>query len=43
MKEKFFPAGENYVTFYANGLQPGIYFFRFYTKDFVEVKKMVVD
>jgi len=43
LEEKFFPAGENNVTFYANGLQPGIYFFRFYTKDFVEVKKMVVD
>jgi hypothetical protein len=43
MEEKAFPAGENYITFHANGLQPGIYFFRFFTKDFVEVKKMVID
>ncbi len=43
MEEKEFPAGENYITFHANGLQPGIYFFRFFTKDFVEVKKMVID
>ena len=40
--ENFFPAGENGVTFYANELPPGIYFFRFFTKDFVEVKKMII-
>ena len=39
---KSYPAGENSVTFYRNGLTPGIYFFRFYTKDFVEVKKMMM-
>lgn len=43
VEEKIFPAGENNVTFYASGLPPGIYFFRFYSKDFIEVKKMVVD
>ncbi len=43
LKEKSFPAGENSVTFCAPELHPGIYFFRFYTRDFVEVKKMVVD
>ena len=42
-EEKEFPAGENIVTFYANGLQPGIYFYKLFTKEFVEVKKMVID
>ena len=42
MEEKIFPAGENSVTFHANELQPGIYFYKLFTKDFVEVKKMVV-
>jgi hypothetical protein len=40
---KEFPAGENSITFYAKGLRPGIYFYKLFTKDFVEVKKMVVD
>lgn len=39
--EKVFSAGENSVTFYPDDLPPGIYFFRFYTRDFVEVKKMI--
>lgn len=39
--EKVFSAGENSITFYPIDLLPGIYFFRFYTKDFVEVKKMI--
>lgn len=41
--EKEFPAGENSVVFYRNGLKPGIYFYKFYTKEFVEVKKMVIN
>lgn len=39
--EKIFPEGENNVTFYANEFTPGIYFFRFFSKDYVEVKKMI--
>lgn len=41
--QKEFPAGESSVTFYAAGLQPGIYFYKLFTKYFVEVKKMVID
>ena len=41
--EREFPAGENSITFYARELQPGIYFYKLFTKDFVDVKKMVVD
>lgn len=40
--EKSFPAGENSITFYAKDLIPGIYFFRFTTINFVEVKKMMI-
>ncbi|MCK7527399.1 MAG: hypothetical protein MZV64_62240 [Ignavibacteriales bacterium] len=43
LEEKEFPAGENSITFYAKGLRPGIYFYKLFTRDFVEVKKMVVD
>jgi hypothetical protein len=43
LEAKDFPAGENSIIFYAGGLQPGIYFYKLFTKDFVEVKKMVVD
>lgn len=43
LTERLFPAGESSITFYARGLQPGIYFYKLFTKDFVEVKKMVVD
>jgi hypothetical protein len=43
LAEKEFPAGENNIIFYAKGLQPGIYFYKLFTRDFVEVKKMVVD
>ena len=41
-EEKEFPAGENSITFYAKGLRPGIYFYKLFTKEFVEVKKMVI-
>ncbi len=37
-----FPAGENSVTFLANSRQPGIYFYKFESGSFVEVKKMVL-
>jgi hypothetical protein len=37
-----FPAGENNVTFGAENRQPGIYFYKFETGNFVEVKKMVL-
>lgn len=37
-----FPAGENSVTFLANKRQPGIYFYKFESSSFVEVKKMVL-
>jgi hypothetical protein len=35
-------AGENSVTFYAGDHQPGIYFYKFESGDYVEVKKMVL-
>ena len=37
-----FPAGENSVTFLASSRQPGIYFYKFESGSFVEVKKMVL-
>jgi len=37
-----FPAGENSVTFSAINRQAGIYFYKFESGDFVEVKKMVL-
>lgn len=43
ISEREFPAGENSITFHSRGLQPGIYFYKLFTKGFVEVKKMVVE
>lgn len=40
--KKTFPAGENTVPFSAKGLEPGIYFYRLKTGDFVDVKKMII-
>ncbi|MHB9012736.1 MAG: hypothetical protein ACYC49_11005 [Ignavibacteriaceae bacterium] len=40
--DKTFPAGENHILFSAQGLKPGIYFYRFMADDFVDVKKMVL-
>jgi hypothetical protein len=37
-----FPAGERSITFYSQGLKPGIYFYRFKVDDFVDVKKMII-
>lgn len=37
-----FPAGENIVRFAADNRQPGIYFYKFESGNFVEVKKMVL-
>jgi hypothetical protein len=37
-----FPAGENIVKFAADNRQPGIYFYKFESGNFVEVKKMVL-
>lgn len=42
IKNKKFPEGQNAIIFSANGLSPGIYFYRFKTKNFVDVKKMVI-
>jgi hypothetical protein len=43
IEEAEYPAGENSVTFFVKGLRPGIYFYKLFTKNFVEVRKMVVD
>ncbi|MFO7446735.1 MAG: hypothetical protein R6W90_10230 [Ignavibacteriaceae bacterium] len=40
--EEVFPAGKNELKFAADGLQPGIYFYRFKAGNFVDVKKMVI-
>jgi len=40
--DKRFPSGESHITFSAQGLKPGIYFYRFKCEDYVEVKKMVI-
>ena len=40
-KQKF-PAGKNSYVFNANGLEPGIYFYRLKVDDFVDVKKMIL-
>lgn len=42
ISNQLFNAGENDVTFSAEGLAPGIYFFRFKADEFAEVKKMVI-
>jgi hypothetical protein len=41
-REEVFPAGENEVPFSAEGLNPGIYFYRIEIGEHVEVKKMIV-
>lgn len=41
-KDVTYPAGNNELVFSADGLSPGIYFYRFRAGDFVEVKKMVI-
>lgn len=40
--KKKFPAGDNKITFSAEGLDPGIYFYRMQVDDFIDVKKMVI-
>lgn len=42
IEDKEFSAGKNTYTFFANGLKPGIYFYRLKTADFVDVKKMII-
>lgn len=37
-----FPAGKNEITFEANGLPAGIYFYRLKSGKFVDVKKMII-
>ena len=40
--KQHFSAGEHDIYFKADSLSPGIYFYKFKSKDFVDVKKMVV-
>lgn len=40
--DEIFPAGQSDYIFKVDNLKPGIYFFRFQSGKFVEVKKMVV-
>jgi len=42
IENKTYPAGKNSYVFNANGLKPGVYFYRLKVADFVDVKKMVV-
>ncbi len=42
IENKIYPAGKNSYVFNANGLKPGVYFYRLKVADFVDVKKMVV-
>jgi hypothetical protein len=42
VNQKDLPSGENKIVFYSQGLLAGIYFYRFSSKDFVDVKKMVL-
>ena len=42
IKNKLYPAGQNQIVFRANNLEPGIYFYRVKSGDFVDVKKMVI-
>ncbi len=42
VENKLFQSGENHLKFFAQGLKPGIYFYRFRCEDYVEVKKMVI-
>lgn len=41
-ENKKFSAGKNSYVFKANGLKPGIYFYRLKVDDFVDVKKMIL-
>jgi hypothetical protein len=40
--EQEYPAGKNNFIFSAQGLQPGVYYYRLKVSDFVDVKKMVI-
>lgn len=42
IENKKFSAGKNSYVFNANGLKPGIYFYRLKVDDFVDVKKMIL-
>jgi hypothetical protein len=42
IENKKFSAGKNSYVFNANGLKPGIYFYRLKVDDFVDVKKMII-
>lgn len=39
---KAYPSGENIITFLANKLEPGIYFYRMKVDDFIDVRKMII-
>ncbi len=42
IENKKFSAGKNSYVFNANGLKPGVYFYRLKVDDFVDVKKMIL-
>lgn len=42
IENKKFSAGKNSYVFNANGLKPGIYYYRLKADDFVDVKKMIL-
>ncbi len=42
IENKAYPAGQNQIVFHAKDLEPGIYFYRLKSGDFVDVKKMVI-
>jgi len=42
IKKQKYSAGKHDIMFFTTGLKPGIYFYRFATKNYVDVKKMVI-
>ena len=42
VEDKDYPAGKNTYVFKANGLEPGVYYYRLKAAGFIDVKKMVI-
>ena len=42
VEDKDYPAGKNTYVFKANGLEPGVYYYRLKATGFIDVKKMVI-